>query len=628
MMYNKNEFPKIMQTAGKITVLTALAGVLMFVVAFLFNAGTNQISRVMATSTATTTLTVLNTPPAFTVNAYEVTESSTTTPTNSGTAIQWRAIAEDTNGAPYFLLICSTSASPTPMASGGPLGTAAPVCPGGSIQWGVSAGTASGVAATVSTTTLETGQFATGAYSGEKHLWYAWVCDDDPVNPRCNNIPTTGYSATNSSPYHINKRPVLTAFNNNGPVNPGAVLTFQSSSTDPDTIGGEDDIYLVVCQTNGGIDPVTRLCAANGLASTSGSVTVNASANYTLASIVRDTTYGAYGYLVDQHGHTATANPINQNFTVNNVAPVVWGGDINLNGGSDLVLTVPGDETTGFTLDVTVTDANSCSTTVAVVPEISSITAAVFRSNNSTTTCDGSAGDYDANDCYTSGYPNSISCTRNAASCTGPLDDSQTFSCTFPLWFIADPSDNGVNTPAAFAATNWSAGVYATDDDGLSGSMATTTNPVELISFTALDLLSAAIPYGALEPGDNSGSLSATTTVESVGNTGLDQMVSGESMCTTFSIGNECVASATSTVPENQQQFASTTRSYGSPLATALSSSTNQEVELDVNKTTSTSSPNVGDTYWGIAVPISITLAGTYEGLNYFIARTAEAVDW
>lgn len=618
-----------MQTAGKITVLTALGGVMLFVVAFLFNAGTEQIQRVAA-QTATTTLTVLNTPPEFTVNAHEVTESSTSTPTNSGTAIQWRATAVDTNGAPYFLLICGGTASPTANAASNinNLGTAPPECDGSVTQWGVSASAASGVSVTVSTTTLETGLFAGGSYSGEKHPWYAWVCDDDPVNPRCNNVYSTGYSATNSSPYHINKRPVLTAFNNNGPVNPGAVLTFQSSSTDPDTVGGEDNIYLVVCQTNGGINATTRSCNTNHLASTSASLTVNASANYTLASIVRDTTYGAYGYLVDQHGHTATANPINQNFTVNNVAPVILGGDIDLNGGSDLVLTVPGDETTGFTLDVIVTDANSCSTTVAVVPEIASITASVFRSNNSTTTCDGSSGDYDANDCYTTGYPDSIQCTRNGGSCSGPLDDSQTFSCTFPLWFIADPSDNGVNTPAAFAATNWSAGVYATDDDGLSGSMATTSNPVELISFTALDLLTAAIPYGALEPGDNSGTLNATTTVTSIGNTGLDQEVRGESMCTTFAVGNECITSATSTVPENQQKFASTTRTYGSPLATALSSTTNQEVELDVNKTTSTSSPNVGDTYWGIAVPISITLAGSYEGLNTFIAKTAEAIDW
>jgi hypothetical protein len=59
-----------------------------------------------------------------------------------------------------------------------------------------------------------------------------------------------------------------------------------------------------------------------------------------------------------------------------------------------------------------------------------------------------------------------------------------------------------------------------------------------------------------------------------------------------------------------------------------LSSSTPNEVELDINKSISTSSPTYGDTYWGIAVPVTITLAGSYEGLNTFTAVTAEALDW
>jgi hypothetical protein len=53
-----------------------------------------------------------------------------------------------------------------------------------------------------------------------------------------------------------------------------------------------------------------------------------------------------------------------------------------------------------------------------------------------------------------------------------------------------------------------------------------------------------------------------------------------------------------------------------------------QEVELDVLKTTSTSTPEQGTTYWGIAVPGSIELAGIYTGLNTFTARTAEPGDW
>ena len=634
MSYSKTEFPKLMQTAGKITILTALTGVMVFVVAFLFDAGTNQLGRMVnATSTASTTLTVLNTPPSFTLNAYEVTESSTSTPTNSGTAIQWRAIATDSNSAPYFLLICSTNATPTATLSTTTLGTAKPNCGGGAIKWGVSNAAASGVAAVVSTTTSESGNFAGGSYSGEKHLWYAWVCDDDPVNARCNSTPVQGYSATNSSPYHINKRPVLTNFYNNGPVNPSASLNFFSTSTDPDTIGGEDNIYLIVCQNNGGINAVTRTCTTGGLASSTSIALANATTSYIIPSIIQDQSYAAYGYLVDQHGHTATANPINQNYTVNNVAPTVLGGDIILNGGSNIILTVPADETTGYTLDFTLRDANSCDAVGGIDDdEIAGYDVAIYRSSIGTTTCNGTAGSYNANNCYPDGIGSAtwnLNCTASSTSCTGSTDDTIIYNCTFPLWFIADPTDAGVNTPAGYAADNWYAAVRGIDDDGAQGPLVrTSNNSIELISFTALDLITAQIPYGSLEPGTNTGTLSASTTVYSVGNTGLDQLVSGESMCGTFAIGNECPISATSTVPENQQKFSSSSLSYASGAALTLSSTTNKEVELDVNKTTSTSTPNDGVTYFGIAVPGAITLAGTYQGLNYFIAKTAEAINW
>jgi LysM repeat protein len=99
-------------------------------------------------------------------------------------------------------------------------------------------------------------------------------------------------------------------------------------------------------------------------------------------------------------------------------------------------------------------------------------------------------------------------------------------------------------------------------------------------------------------------------------------------MCNGFGVGNDCKPSATSTVPESEQKFSSTSLSYSSGAALRLSSTTYKQVELNVEKTTSTSTPNTGVTYWGIAVPISITLAGSYKGLNTFTAVTAEASDW
>ncbi len=254
----------------------------------------------------------------------------------------------------------------------------------------------------------------------------------------------------------------------------------------------------------------------------------------------------------------------------------------------------------------------------------------MFRSSVGTTTCNGTAGSYNPNNCYPSGVGQSVwDLDCSASACPSPLQDYRDYTCTFDLWFVADPTDNGVNTPASFSVDHWSAGVAGSDDDFATSSMATTTMvSVDVVSFTALDLLTGEIPYGALEPGDDTGTLSTTTVIRNTGNTGLDQEVIGESMCGTFAIGNECNASASSTIPESEQQFASTSVAYDGPLATSLSSTTPQEVELDILKSTSTSSPQQGTTYWGIAVPLTITLAGSYEGLNTLTARTAEAIDW
>lgn len=613
MTYKHVEFPKYVRTAGKVTILTAITGLLVFIFAFAIDVGTKELSKVSA-QTATTTLTVLNTPPVFTVGAYEITESSTSTPTNSSSLVSWGAIGTDANGANYYLLVCSTNATPTPNPS------AAPAC-GGGVQWGVSTSTISGTQAYVATTTTEVAPFA------EQNNWYAWVCDGDSVDPRCSITPVQGINATNSSPFFVNKRPVLTTFDNNGPADPGAVINFYSTSTDPDTVDTEDDIYLIVCS---GTDysTTTNTCASL-ISSTTIGVTADASASYTLPAIIRDDAYPAYGYIIDEHGHEAAANPIQQDFTVNNVAPTVLGGDIDLNGGTDITLSVPASQTTGFTLGFTVRDANSC-LTAASTSEIVGYNVSIFRSSIGTTTCDATAGSYDPNNCYPNGLATTtwnLSCTATT-TCSGPLQDNMDYACTFPLWFLADPTDPGPNTPTALANDSWTAAVSGRDDDAATGNFATSSSPVDVISFSSIAILANAIAYGGIEPGNNTGTLIATSTLQNVGNTGLDQEAEGDSMCGTYSVGNPCPTSATSTIPENQQKFSSTSLSYASPLALTLSSTSPQEVELDVLKTTATSSFELGVTYWGIAVPSSISLAGSYQGLNTFTAVTAEAVDW
>ncbi len=620
MLYNLVEKKNYIQTAGKITIAAVLSGVLVFVFAFIFNVGKTELLKVEA-QTATTTITVLNTPPQWIDFAVEQFESSSGTPTNSGSNVSWVGRADNSGDAPYFMIICSGSATPTPAAAASllVLGTAPPSCVGG-VQWGVSTATAALAQAIVSTTTTEVGDF-----SGEVLEWYGWVCDDDPVNPRCNNTSSQGLNATNSSPFHVNFRPTLTSATSTSPVDPGAVLNFTSVSADPNTVRGPDDIFLYVCVGND-FNPTTRDCPSGVLASTTGSVTSNAGATFTLPSVIPDDIYFAYVFIVDEYNHAASGGfqGTDIGYTVNNVAPTVGPASISINGGLDISLSVPAGETTGFTLDFTVSDANSCENASAG-SEITGYSASVLRSGVGTSTCNGLAGAYNPNNCYPSGVATTtwnLVCTASSTSCTGTTDPTLEWSCTFPLWFVADPTD----ATAFFNNDSWTAGIAGVDDNNATGTISTSSNPVTLFSFPAIDLVTAEIPYGALEPGQDSGSLTATTTIESVGNTGLNQNVEGEAMCPTFSVGNDCESSATSTIPDFSQQFATSSVSYGS--GQALSSSTPQLLELRVPKSTSTVTYTQGVTYWGIAVPGAITLAGAYTGLNTFYAVTAASSTW
>lgn len=594
--------------AGKITIATAFVGMLVFAFVFFFNAGQTELMRVEAQQGATTTLTVLNTPPQWVASSTELIESSVTSPTNSGDTISWVAVATDPNQANYYLLVCSTSATPSSTNSG------APFCNGGT-QWGVSAPTPVNTQAIVSTTTTEETPFS------NSNDWFAWVCDDDPVYARCNATYTNGTNATNSSPFIVNYRPVFDSMSNDSPKNPSETVAFSSSSTDP--FG--DDLRLIVCSTNS-YSTTTNTCNAQTLSSTTVGVSANPGASYQLPTIIPDDDYNAYGFIIDEFGHEAqgTGQGSNSIFTVSNVAPTVT--SIFINGGLDLAISQPGAETTGFTLAFTTADANSCRTS-ADDYEIEEYTLSLFRTGVGSTSCNGTdAGQYDPNNCYPSILATStwnLSCTAATSTCTsGGGDSTMDWNCTFPLWFVADPTDAG----SFYESELWGAAIAGIDDDNATGTLATSTSGVDVESFPYFDLETSQITYGQLEPGQNSGTLNASTTIASLGNTGLDQLLDGESMCGTFAVGNECPNSASSTIPESQQQYATSSVAYGS--GTALSSSTQQQLELNIPKTTSTSTPESRPIYWGIGVPGSITLAGAYTGLNGFYLVASEPEEW
>ncbi len=621
------EFPKYLHTAGKITVLTSLIGVVVFAVIFLLNVGEEKLNQAIA-QTATTTITVLNTPPAWTVDAQEAVESSTSTPTNSGDTVSWVATGTDSNNAPYFLLICSGPDAPTPNAASGPtnLGTAPPQCNATSTQWAVSTSTVSGTQATAATTTAESWS--------EQNDWYAWICDDDPNNPKCNSVSKQG-TGTTSSPFYVNHRPVFTAYSDNSGKLPGEIVTFYATSSDPDTVTVPDTIQLHVCSTNS-FSLASSSCTALTLATSTFTATQQ-TATYQIDIPTRDTNYAAYGFIIDNHGHAASGGQqgVDSILTVLNATPTVSGSNITLNNGTDMTLTVEAGETTGFDLFFDITDSNSCDAVGGNnYDEITDFKVSVFRSDIGTSSCDQS-GEYNANNCYTNEVATTtwnLSCTASTTSCTYATDGTdQTlrYDCTFPLWYIADPTDGGVsNTPNY--ATNWSAAVAGIDDDFATGTLATSSIGVEVASFLAIALDTTSIPYGALEPGNRTDPLTATTTVRSVGNVGIDELLSGESMCTTYTSSVTCPNSASSTIDENYQVFATSSVTYATATSSGfiLSSTTPLELELNVQKSTSTTQQTSGVTYWGIEVPSSITLSGAYKGENTFTGKTAEVADW
>ncbi len=112
---------------------TTIFGVAAFAIAFIFNIGEQRINEAVAQDSATTTVVVVNTAPYWTASSTEVIESSTTTPTNAGDVVSWTAVGTDSNGERYYLLICSTSATPVAQS------LSAPECGIGATRWAVSA---------------------------------------------------------------------------------------------------------------------------------------------------------------------------------------------------------------------------------------------------------------------------------------------------------------------------------------------------------------------------------------------------------------------------------------------------------------------------------------------------------
>ncbi|HEU4677827.1 MAG TPA: hypothetical protein VFS75_03880 [Candidatus Paceibacterota bacterium] len=613
MSYNTDH----LRTAGKVTVYTTLVGVIAFAIVFIFNLGEPSIKQADAQSQATTTVTVLNTPPIWTASTTELVESSSNNPTNAGDTVSWVGIGTDSNGEDYYLLICDTNATPTPNSGG------APTCSSG-VQWAVSTATLSGTQALAATTTYDA--------LSEVNTWFAWICDSNVISPRCNSDYTQGTNATNSSPFEVNHRPSFTAFVDDSPKDPGQTVTFTATASDADVSGVADTVFLTVCAT-AGYSTTTDTCTGTTLATSTMFFSSNATSTYTIVIPTQDTNYSAFGYIMDNHGFEASggAQGTDSTLTVNNVAPTVSPALISLVQPSvtDMFLTVEAGETTGFQLSFTTADNNSCDAVGGgSADEITGYNLSIYRSGVGSTTCTTAAGDYDANNCYPSGLATStwnLTCTASSTTCSGSSDTDMQWDCTFPLWYIADPTD-GTATSTQYSTEDWVAQVQGIDDDAATGPLSEASSGVDVRSLLAFALNTLTIPYGSLEPGQQTDPLNATTTISATGNVGLDKDVEGSSMCTTYTGSTPCPNSATSTIPENMQVVATSTVAYAQ--GTAISSTTPTFVDINVHKSIATSTQEQGSAYWGIKVPATITFAGDYTGQNTITALVSDSSQW
>lgn len=609
--------------AGKVVISTSVCAAIFGILACIVLFDTN-VPKVRADDVSTS-VTVLNTAPSWTVDAEETVESSTSTPTNSGSIITWHATGTDSSGDNYYLLICKTSGQPAANAG------SAPSCNGGvSNQWAVSSSITSGTRATAATTTKETFPF-----ENEKNDWWAWICDNNGTLPKCNTTPTQGNGdAGKASPFVVNHPPVFSALSNDSPLNPGETISWTTTSYDNDTLDTNDQVRILVCKAQ---DYANGACGAGGTWATSTLTASNAATTTTITIPYPDGSYAAYVYIVDTHNHQATStfNATNSPFVVNNIAPTTTPASISLEDidttpGDRLVLITPNGTSGPFRVEFDVSDDNSC-VNITSGNEIASAEANIYRSGIGSSLCD-EASEYDSRYCYVNLSPyfsNHISCTQDAGTCSGVTDSVARWTCSFNFWFNADPTYEA-NTQ--YNSENWLASVRISDDDFATSTLINSSSGNELESFLAFDVSSTSIPYGSLEPGSQSPTLATSTDMRAIGNTGLDEDLYGDTMCPTWTTADSCDNNgfqAGNDILIANQKFATSVVAYGSAQAYAMTGSTTpSELLIRIPKTIATTSVQVKYTYWGIAIPGAITTSGSYTGQNTITAKASPAAFW
>ncbi len=519
--------------------------------------------------TASTTVTVRNAPPAFTVDPAETPASTSTSPINVGGSISFVATADDPENNDYYLIVCDSD-SVIASTTGGP-----PTC--GGTTFCVSGLTTDETQANCTYTNL----VDPGAETDD---WYAFVCDNHATEADCSsaNQGVAPNISASSSPLYVNHAPtfnyVYTSDNNK---DPGGTFTITASTTDSDVLGGQDVLYLYVCSTDSW-STSTGCTATEFCSGTSTSPNIDCSFSTSTPAPDGDWTY--YAFVMDQHYFASPGNSQNNTYTVNNVSPQV--SNVQLNSGNDIILNMRGAPETVVVASSTVTDNNGCA-------DIVDATSTMYLSS----VAGGANCTADDNNCYQIA---NTSCM--ITNCSGAIAN---VICSTTFAFYAVPTDAAL-TGNPNAADSWLAKITAYDE-ALRGASTTNTG-IDVNGTTALEVTQTEIAYGTIQAGQNTGTSTATTTVINYGNTPVNSDVIGDDMLKD-AVGPDYIGA-------NNQEFALSYFLYGA--GTSLSSTTAQTIDIDAARPTSTS--DVSDNiFWGIGVPVGVP-SGDYYGENTFTA--------
>jgi hypothetical protein len=263
--------------------------------------------------------------------------------------------------------------------------------------------------------------------------------------------------------------------------------------------------------------------------------------------------------------------------------------NVSLNNGRDIAL-VEGTTTTVYATS-TVTDLNGYADMIAA-------TSTIYRSSVSL----GASCANNQSNCYQ--IPAS-QCTFS--NCSGT---QCTLSCRADIQYFADATD----ASSTNATSTWLTTLAVQDSTGLRDTQTIGGSGVELLTLYGFEINTPGLNFGTTTPGSDTGTFNAVSTVVNTGNSPIDIQLSGDPL-----------TSGANSILVGQQKYATSTFTYaGCALCQVLTApSIPKSIGVNIPKTTSTTTSQSSNVYFGIGVPNGTpsSVPGTpYQGINYFTA--------